>query len=216
MLCLNLIDEPRKRCTGCKRLHPVSYFCRTTATKDGYHTRCRACRGKKDREYYLANRERQLEKQKRYYEANTDAVLEYQRKRYQEDFVAESKARERARDGLSLWHEKRSANPVAVLADRLRNLIRGTLKKGKGLRQWSASWDKLGYSPVDVHRHLLPYLDKPCEECGVEFEGLPSAEVDHIVPICTAKTIDEIWELNRLSNLRLICPRCNRTQRRPR
>lgn len=209
MLCLNLIDEPRKRCTGCKRRHPVSYFCRTKATKDGYHTRCRGCRGKKDRAYYQANRERLLEKQRRYYEDNAEAVKKYHRELYEGDKATKIRKIQAAKDARPEWRRKRLAKPVTRLADILRTRLRKTLN-GKGVNARSAVYDRLGYRQSDLREHLLALVGFMCPVCDSSLVSLPGSEIDHIIPLRTARSEDDVWDLCRLDNLRLVCSRCNK------
>lgn len=80
----------------------------------------------------------------------------------------------------------------AKISTCLRRAIReiGSVKKGK-------TFDILGYSPSQLTRHIeRQFLN------GMNWENSRLWEIDHIIPISSAKNIDDVIRLNQLSNLR--------------
>ncbi len=44
--------SPKRRCSTCKELKPLSDFNRHSARKDGLDSKCRECNGRRGREWY--------------------------------------------------------------------------------------------------------------------------------------------------------------------
>ena len=70
-------------------------------------------------------------------------------------------------------------------------------------------FDRLGYCQHDLWQHLNSYIGMPCELCGVVLSQ-ENAEIDHIKQLAHAETEDDVWALNVLENLRVVCGDCNR------
>lgn len=66
----------------------------------------------------------------------------------------------------------------------------GAVKRGR-------TFDMLGYTPAELKTHLERQFKK-----GMNWENRHLWEIDHIIPISTAKTEDDVIALNQLSNLR--------------
>ena len=153
------------------------------------------------RRYHDRNRARRnAQARRRFHES--PRTREYHRRYYREHRV-ENRAREHA--ATERW---RRARPERELAWRLRIAIRKSLTG----HPYPGALRLVGLTPEDVAHRLLPFLGGPCPECRVVVLTLRSAEIDHIVPLASAQTNDEVLQLNRLDNLRLICRRCNRSK----
>lgn len=99
-------------------------------------------------------------------------------------------------------------NPVVMLADRLSSLLRSTFRK-RGIKKDRRTRELLGYGPGELYRHLRWYINRPCGWCGKKIVLGEMAAIDHIVPLRTAKTKEEVLKLNALKNLRLLHAGCN-------
>jgi 5-methylcytosine-specific restriction endonuclease McrA len=67
----------------------------------------------------------------------------------------------------------------------------------------------LGFKAEELKNKMSSYLDKECESCHNVTVTLDNSAIDHIIPLCSAKSREDIINLNQLSNLRLICRHCN-------
>ncbi len=70
---------------------------------------------------------------------------------------------------------------------------------------------KLSYSSKKLHNYLETIKKKQknkCPMCGISY-SLIKHDIDHIIPICTAKTINDIQKLFELKNLSILCWHCN-------
>lgn len=69
-----------------------------------------------------------------------------------------------------------------------------------------------GYRDPNYHRERQAALNRArraCERCGRSDIKL---EVDHIVPLSTARDLDEVRALNNRSNLQVLCVMCHRAK----
>lgn len=99
-------------------------------------------------------------------------------------------------------------NPVMAFADRLSGLLRKALNE-RGIRKDKRTRELVGYSPEDLYNHLRKYIGKKCGWCGTEIYNWMNCSIDHIIPLHTAKTKEDVLKLNELSNLRLLHFDCN-------
>ena len=202
------VNLAQKICTGCGRTLPATSFHRTGSTRDGIHTRCKRCRGRNDRELYLAQRPERLAKAKAAYAANPGPMRAYAKERYASNPKVREDAIRRAKAYLPEGRRRRKANPIWVLADRVRDSLRRTLRAADVSKN-SNTFELLGYTPAQLHERLAPFIGEPCEECGAVEISLDNSHLDHIEPIRTAVTEEDVVRLNALTNLRLICGPCN-------
>lgn len=98
-----------------------------------------------------------------------------------------SAARQRAR---------RKSNPLAVMQARVSRLHRHALAK-VGAIKTSSTFDQLGYSVSEFVAHIERQFSK-----GMGWHNMCDWQIDHIIPIASAKTVDDVVALNQLSNLR--------------
>ena len=104
----------------------------------------------------------------------------------------------------------RRKDPITNYANRLRS----RLNYYKSLMTDDAQhgcFRYLPFSPVELYDHLekrrIEHENK-CPMCGVDYDVV-GYHIDHIKPLVVAVSMDEIWSLFNLSNLSLLCPRCN-------
>ncbi len=153
------------------------------------------------KKYYNKHQEHYKEVNKIWYQNNKEKHLSNGQKWRVEN-------PEKAKIHYTKSNRKRQTDPVKNFAMRVRCSIRKSFNK-TGLLKRETTFEMLGYSNIELHNHLNPYLDKPCECCLNIILDLKCSNIDHIIPMCTAQTEDDVVRLNQLSNLRLICKKCN-------
>jgi hypothetical protein len=104
--------------------------------------------------------------------------------------------------------KKRRSDPKYRFVTSVRKGIRHAFNQ-TGLVKRSKTFDFLGYSQEDLFKHLSKFLNEPCLMCNTVVITLDNLEIDHIIPISSARTEYDIWLLNQLNNLRLLCEDCN-------
>lgn len=87
-------------------------------------------------------------------------------------------------------------NPAHAMAGRLSRLMAFALQEIGELKT-SGTFEMLGYSPDDLRVHIERQFLR-----GMSWENRKEWQLDHIVPISSAETIDDVVALNQLSNLR--------------
>lgn len=126
------------------------------------------------KKYYLKNRDKIYQIKKIYRKINKNKLNRYARK----------------------YREKRmKIDPIYVLIKRIRNRNRQFIKS-KNLFKTKHFVDYIGCSGEELKIHL----EKQFQD-GMTWENINKWHLDHIVPISTAKTIEDVYKLNHYTNL---------------
>lgn len=188
-----------KQCSCCNRYKPLSSFYTDKRYKYGVVGICKECQKikwkkhriehydeirEREKKNYIRNRESALKSMREYNKANWDSILkrkkEYNRKRRRED---------------AIYREKMS----------LRNKVRIVFNSKGNVK--SPSLEKIvGCSCNDLYNHLTSTWVK---RYGKSLNG-DCCQIDHIKPLCSAKTIEEVHKSFHYSNLQLLTPDDNR------
>jgi len=94
---------------------------------------------------------------------------------------------------------------LGLYTSRLRSYLRSFLGRKKGC------FRHLPYSPQQLRDHLDSIRQNQnncCPGCGASY-GENNFHIDHVIPISTANTQQDILDLFSLENLSLLCPACN-------
>ena len=101
-------------------------------------------------------------------------------------------------------------DPIHRFSSNIRRQINRQLKN-KNLTKGGSTFEILGYTPQDLSNYLSKWFSKPCEICDeVIISNSPkNYHTDHIIPIASSASYEDVIRLNQLVNLRLICKKCN-------
>lgn len=91
---------------------------------------------------------------------------------------------------------RRKANPSAAMQARLSRLHRHALAM-VGAIKTSATFEQLGYTVEEFVVHIERQFTK-----GMGWHNMNQWQIDHVVPVSTAKTEADVIALNQLPNLR--------------
>jgi len=158
----------------------------------------------KKREYYLANRENILEKRKKNYNHNNNRELKI---KYQKEY--QQKNKEKRNLYLS---ERRNNDPLFKLITNVRNLIYNSFYYN-GYSKKSKTQDLLGCSFEEFKNHLESKFEN---WMNWDNRGAYNGEfnygwdIDHIIPLSSAKTENDLIELSHYTNLHPLCSKINR------
>lgn len=86
--------------------------------------------------------------------------------------------------------------PSRAMAERLSRLLSFALKGVSALKD-SPTFEMVGYTPDELRLHIERQFTK-----GMTWENRGEWQLDHIIPISTAQTKEDVIALNQLSNLR--------------
>lgn len=203
----------KKKCTQCGQEKELTDFHKRKDSKDGHRNECKDCHKKRLKKYYVENRYRILNKckdnNKKYYVANKYKILkrskkwrdsnkEYRkikRKEYNESHKEERNQYRRNR---------RKEDLVFKLKMNLRSLFGISFQK-RGFTKKSKTYQILGCSFEEFKNYLfenakLRYPDFKEED----FLEKGKYHIDHIIPLATANSEEEIIKLNHYTNLQLL------------
>jgi len=100
------------------------------------------------------------------------------------------------------------SSPIGNVSNRIRCCIRKSFNKLGSIKR-EKTFSMLGYSNIDLWNFLSKQLNLPCKVCNIKIISLDNSNIDHIIPMCVASSIDDVIKLNQFDNLRLICEECN-------
>ena len=138
---------------------------------------------KHHKDYFNKNKDKIKENYKKWKKNNIEKVREYQRK-----------------DAL-----KRKQDPLKKLELQLRNMINTSFKR-KGQVKSKKLELICGLNSKELVNYLLNTFK---ENYGYEWNNTEKVHIDHIMPLKTAKTIEDVYRLCYYSNLQLLKPKDN-------
>ena len=184
--------------------------------KEYYRTYCELNKEKikeRKRKYYQQKKEEILNKQNEYYLNNVENIKEKMKKKYYDnidksrkrgvDYYEKNKDIIKEKQRMSYYEKnkskdvkhRRKTDPIFRLKTYLGNRLRVYLK-GTNFIKNSKIFDIIGCSPIELKSHIeSKFVDGMCWENHGEWH------IDHIVPLSTGKTLEEVYKLNHYSNL---------------
>ena len=197
-----------KKCSKCKEEKELIEFNKNKVTKDGFNGWCKICtkeykalhyRANKkqilDRGtiYYNKNKHRFVERDKKYRENNKIKIKEYKKQYYEKNKkqIAEN-TREKARIYIN---KRRKTDPMFKLKCNLRTRTWKAFKDN-GYSKFSETEHLLGVSFNVAKKHLENQFTK-----GMSWENQGKWHIDHIIPLASANTEEELINLCHYTNL---------------
>ena len=203
-----------KVCSKClieKSLNDFTYI----KNNKKYESRCNKCVVEYNREYYLNNKEKIKKRSNQYYSENVEKVKETT-KEYRENNIEIIKKRksdyhiknaEKIKERTKNWREnnksrrvqyekdRRNNDPIYALRVSVRDRIKSYLKKCD-ISKKNPTFEIVGCTP----EFLKEYLEKQFKD-GMAWEKRNKWHIDHIIPLSSAKTEEEIYKLCHYTNL---------------
>jgi hypothetical protein len=200
-----------KVCTKCKGEKKVCEFGKLKSSKDGLLYSCKECNNKRSVNYRKNNPEKVLEltrnwtkknpewvynRHKKWREENPQKVKEMKgnwldknpekRKEYRENYKPRKQKQRK---------ERRDGDPVFNLTNRLRCRLWKYLKI-LNITKTNKTFDIVGCSPQFLKEHLETQFTD-----GMSWDNRSEWHIDHIIPLSSAKTEDELYKLCHYENL---------------
>jgi hypothetical protein len=156
--------------------------------------------------------ERTKDKAKAYYEANKEHIKARQKKFRQENWEL---IRQREKEAQI----KKRQDPFYKLKDSIRNRVRASMKS-KGFSKNNKTLEILGCTFEEFKSHMEKQFEDwmTWDNHGNPKDGIlepnKTWDIDHIIPITTAKTEDDVYRLNHYTNLQPLCSYVNRFVKR--
>lgn len=202
-------DIPTKIvCTNCKYSKSINEFDKNICSSTGYQLVCKQCR----KIYRSLNSKKILEDGKKWRENNKKYKAEKD-KEYR--INNKEKINSTKRD---YEKNKRETNSLFKLSSNIRRTMLLCFKN-KNFGKNSSTLNILGCTFEEFKQHIeSQFLNwMSWENYGDACETLDyncSWDLDHIIPISSAKTEDEVYMLNHWSNFQPLCSKINRWEKK--
>lgn len=176
---------------------------------------------KRNKEYYEKNKVKITKRNSDYVKNNFEKTKEYKKKWAGKNSEKLKEKRKKWRyenkDLIKLKHEERiKSDPVYAITCKLRKAILKTFRE-RAFTKNSKTIEILGCS----FEEFKLYLESKFEDWMTwDNRGLYNSsfnygwDVDHIIPLSTAETIEDIIKLNHFTNLQPLCSKVNRDIKR--
>ena len=170
-----------KVCSKCKQSKLICEFSFSSRNKNGLRAECKGCQ----KIYYLLNSEK-LKKRRvdRYYEDT-----EKEQKRIKKYY------RENKTEIIKKLKIKKRENPTLRMISNLRSRIVQFIKSKK-IHKDNQTLDLVGCSTEFLKEHLEKQF-----KTNMSWENYGDWHIDHIIPLSSAKSEEEIYKLCHYSNL---------------
>jgi hypothetical protein len=208
--CLNIESHLIRTRLASKRYLEYEYLDGTDvskfADKNAAMRRYRENNPEKSKECY----EKRKDKEKEYRKLNSEKI-----KKYHKEYNEKNKESVRITKRLCEYKRRRT-DKLYNLHVRIGGLIRESLRR-KGYTKKSRSFEILGCSYVEFMQHIESQFEPwmTWENYG-KYNGKLNYgwNIDHIIPISSGNTVDEILKLNHYTNLQPLCSKVNRDIKR--
>jgi len=187
-----------KICNCCKIEKTIDKYSNNKRFEDNKNVTCKECNGARSLKYYYDNRNKIIEKDK--IKRNTNEYKIYRVKYLEENREEINKInklykinnREKVLQEKKDYYQRRMKDPIFILTRRLRNGIYRSLRSNK----IKCSLDILGCTQEEFKIHIESQFTE-----DMNWDRLSEIHIDHIIPISSAETIDDLYKLNHYTNL---------------
>lgn len=201
-----------KTCLTCKIEKSLENFGKDKTKRDGLHTQCKYCK----KQWREKNKDKLKNYDKEYYQNNKQEKKEY-KKEYQKIYQKEHGKLYHQNDKYKIRkskyvREKRKNDSLFRLRSVMGSMISKSLKRN-GFTKKMKSHEFLSCPFNEFKTHIESQFES---WMSWDNYGLYNGElnygwdIDHIIPLSSAKTEEEILKLNHYTNLRPLCSYTNR------
>jgi hypothetical protein len=154
-----------------------------------YYTKHKEMLNECSKNYYETNKDKFLEKSKEYVKNNFEKTSDYQKK-YRENNKYDLNQKIRIRN-----KERRKTDIIFKLKGNISHRVREYLKS-VNITKKNKTFDIVGCTPEFLKEHLeKQFID------GMNWDNRCEWHIDHIIPLSSAKTEDELYKLCHYTNL---------------
>jgi hypothetical protein len=212
-----------KVCNKCNLEKDICEFGKLKSSRDGYRYFCKKCRNNIEKTYEGSNvserkkkwRNNNKEKIKNHYQETKQIILDYQKK-YREENLDKIKERgkkyyninkkeildknkiyrKNTKNIRNIYESKKKKNdPIYSLLCGMRSRLCSYLKMCDVTKR-NKTFDIVGCSPEFLKEHLEAQFTD-----GMSWDNRSEWHIDHIIPLSSAKTEDELYKLCHYENL---------------
>lgn len=202
-------DSHAEHARAYSRQYEIDHWDEVSAKRKVYREAHRDEFRERDKQYYETHKEQIKEHYRQWAKEHAEQLAEYNKK-YREENAEKISIRRREYDKKNrkritqYYINKRATDPLFKLSTQIRNLINKSLKN-RGYGKDTHTYEILGCDYETLWEHLKQSW---LNNYGVEYDGEPY-HIDHIIPLATAKTEQEVKDLCYYKNLQMLKPRDN-------
>lgn len=209
--------DMNKRCSKCKNIKQLSEFAKDEHKKSGYRSYCKYCGNKASAKYRKDHLEELRKADRKEYAENIEYFrqrnLQYSRSHKKENSLTYKKWRLNHKKELAAYKNmKYKTDPNFKCKVTVRKLIRESINK-MGFKKGSKTEQILGCSFNEFKKHIESKFESWMNWNNYgKHKGRINEfwSIDHIVPLITAKTQEDIIKLNHYTNLQPLCDYTNK------
>jgi hypothetical protein len=189
-----------KICSKCKIQHSIENFNKDKTRRGGLSYICKQCAIDKKNKYINNNKEKVLLSYKIYRENNKERILKTKKENYYKNIdkikIYRKKYNKENREYFNNWEKNKVKTDILFKISRnMRSRIRVFLKKTKIIKN-NKTFDIVGCEPSK----LKIYIEQQFQN-GMSWDNYGEWHIDHIIPLNSAKSEDEIYKLCHYTNL---------------
>jgi hypothetical protein len=199
-----------KICSKCKEEKEVCEFNKDSVRKDGLRGECKSCRKIIKKKYYDENQIKILEKKKNFYENNKE-YLKQKSLEYHYNNVKKIKERKKQyyQNNKYKFNEynkiKYQTNVLYKIGKLARRRVYDYIFKNN--IKIEKTFDIVGCTPEFLKEHLETQFKN-----GMSWENQGQWHIDHIIPLSSAKTEEEVYQLCYYTNLQPLWAKDNQSK----
>lgn len=193
------------RCRKCGVVYPLKtdFFYRDKGSKSGFRSICKYCANSQHKAYFEKNKEIIAKWQKEYRKKNKDKVSGWQKKYARKN---KDKLYAKNKEYLKQYVKQRAeSDSIFKLSIHLRKFVGDSFHR-KGFVKSDRCVEITGLSPGDLSAYLIKTFKA---NYGRQWDGIEPVHIDHIIPISTAQTEEDVYRLCHYTNLQLLLPEDN-------
>lgn len=185
-----------KICKKCGVDKLLCEFDKDKKRKDGLSYRCKKCRREYINQYNLVNIEKKRESGKKSYWKNRDNELERSKVKHEKNKEKEIQYRKNNRNKINEREKNRYNNDFLYkLKVNMRNRLKLFLKSKK-IYKTNTTFNLVGGTPEIIKEYIESQFTD-----GMKWDNHGKWHIDHIIPLSSAKTEEEVYKLCHYTNL---------------
>jgi len=188
----------KKVCSKCKEEKEVCEFGKRKDSKDGLRSECKSC----GKEWRLNNQTHLLEYNKKWKISNPEHVYNYHKsynqknseelKKYQKEWYGQNKDKVNQKRKL-----RKQTDLIFLISCSVRKRMSEYIKKNNILKK-NKTFEIVGLTPIEISHYLE---SKFTEGMSWDNYGVYGWHIDHIIPLSSSKTEEELYNLCHYTNL---------------
>lgn len=194
--------EDKRLCGKCKEYKPLTEFTKVSRRKDGLSLYCKSCVSIMNAEYRKANKDELNAKKQIYRKNNPDKI-----KAYTKEYINREDVKKRMREYNKKYiKEHYDTDELYRFKLIIRADIYSSVTRQKYIKKRNME-EIVGCSIEDLISHLKQTY---YNNYGVELESETDYQIDHIIPLASANSLEEVIKLCHYTNLQLLRSKDNR------